>query len=226
MWTIEPSAIGRIAVPPHVPAGFAVFCTTRDYRGDITPDLARVLRERFAIDAAVAHCVQTHSANVQWSAAASAAHANCDALWTNQRGTALAIKIADCLPIALIDPANAIVANIHSGWRGAARQITARALEALEGFDPASAHAYLGPSIRVCCFEVGEEVATQFDERFIDRTHAKPHVDLIAMTMAVLRERGVAHIDDSGLCTRCEGSIFHSYRRDGGGARNLMIAAL
>jgi copper oxidase (laccase) domain-containing protein len=75
---------------------------------------------------------------------------------------------------------------------------------------------------------VGEEVAAQFEPQFIDRTHAKPHVDLPAMTAALLRERGFAagRISDSGLCTRCDGSIFHSYRRDGkGGGRNLSIVA-
>ncbi|HUP60282.1 MAG TPA: polyphenol oxidase family protein [Thermoanaerobaculia bacterium] len=226
MWKTEPSAIGRIVVPPQIPAGFAVFCTTRDHRGEIVPEvIARVLRERFAIEAAtLATCVQVHSANVV--RVNERVHRDCDALWANERGTALGIKVADCLPIAIIDPVHAIVADIHSGWRGAAQQIVAKTLDALEGFDPASSYAYLGPSIRVCCFEVGEEVAAQFDARFVESTPTKPHVDLVAMTIAILRERGVAHIFDSGLCTRCEGSIFHSYRRDGGGGRNLMIAAL
>jgi copper oxidase (laccase) domain-containing protein len=91
-----------------------------------------------------------------------------------------------------------------------------------------SAYAYLGPSIRVCCFEVGEEVASQFDEKYIDRSHAKPHVDLVAFTTDILRSRGVSamRISDSGLCTRCPDSIFHSFRREGkGGGRNLAIVA-
>jgi YfiH family protein len=229
MWSIETTSIGRVVVPPHVPESFAVFCTTLDYRGDIdSAAIAGLLRERFALENdAVATCVQIHSANVV--RASGGVHRDCDALWTNERGTALGIKIADCLPIALIDPARAIVANIHSGWRGAVQQIVVKTLDALDGFEPASSFAYLGPSIRVCCFEVGEEVAEQFDARFVERTPAKPHVDLPAMTIAILRERGFApeRIFDSGLCTRCAGSIFHSYRRDGkGGGRNLMIAAL
>jgi copper oxidase (laccase) domain-containing protein len=86
------------------------------------------------------------------------------------------------------------------------------------------AAAWLGPSIRVCCFEVGEEVAGQFDEAFIDRTHAKPHVDIAGLVAARLRARGVARVHDSALCTRCDRSIFHSYRRDGKrGGRNLAI---
>ncbi|HEY8130889.1 MAG TPA: laccase domain-containing protein, partial [Thermoanaerobaculia bacterium] len=87
---------------------------------------------------------------------------------------------------------------------------------------------FLGPSIRVCCFEVGEEVAAEFDARFIDRTLGpKSHVDIAALTIGVLRERGFAEerIVDPGLCTRCVGSIFHSYRRDKRSGRNLAIVA-
>jgi copper oxidase (laccase) domain-containing protein len=75
---------------------------------------------------------------------------------------------------------------------------------------------------------VGEEVASQFDEQFVDRSYAKPHVDVPKMTRAILLARGFAgeRVSDSELCTRCEGSIFHSYRRDGAnGRRNLQIVA-
>jgi copper oxidase (laccase) domain-containing protein len=160
--------------------------------------------------------------------------------------------VADCLPVSIIDPQNHVIANIHSGWRGAAQGITAATLGAMK-FDPPEAFAFLGPSIRVCCFEVGEEVAAQFDQRFVDRTlGAKPHVDIVALTLSVLRERGFAEerIVDSGLCTRCDGGVsrsrgpevsgystarsrdpetsrplFHSYRRDKRSGRNLAIVA-
>jgi len=141
---------------------------------------------------------------------------------------ALGIKVADCLPVSLCDPVHRVIANIHSGWRGAAQQITAATLDTLAretAFDPPSSYAYLGPSIRVCCFEVGEEVAVQFDERWIDRALGeKPHIDVVRMTEAVLRERGVGQVVDTGSCTRC-GALFHSYRRERGSGRNLAIAA-
>src|SRR5262249_47968226 len=152
----------------------------------------------------------------------------CDALFTAERGVALGIKVADCLPVSLCDPVHRVIANIHSGWRGAVQNITAEMLDTLArdtAFDPAAAWAYLGPSIRVCCFEVGEEVAVRFDERWIDRTRgAKPHVDLVRMTEELLRARGVARVIDTGFCTRCD-PRFHSYRRDKKSGRNLAIAA-
>ena len=235
MWSIESTeSLGRIAVPPHVPPGFAVFCTTRDFEGRLNGDRANVLtsvvRERFGIASSLATCTQVHGATVHRVTSDDAWREcdSCDALWSDESGVSLAIKIADCLPVSLIDPVQAVIANVHSGWRGAVQRITAAAIDASD-VEPNVAYAYLGPSIRVCCFEVGEEVASQFDTRYVDRTRAKAHVDLVAFTTDILRNRGVAdeRISDSGLCTRCDGSVFHSYRRDGtGGGRNLQVVAM
>jgi len=237
MWDIRSSTLGRILVPPHVPPGFAVFMTSIDFEGRLNHEIAKTLteliREQFGVTSALTTCTQVHSAMVrraqhqeEWRECDA-----CDALWTDESHVALGIKVADCLPVTMIDPAHRVIANVHSGWRGAVQRITAAALDSVErstAFDASQALAYLGPSIRVCCFEVGEEVAAQFDATFIDRTHAKPHVDLIAYTKSLLRERGVSdeRISDSEVCTRCEGSIFHSYRRAGaGGGRNLQLVA-
>ena len=228
---VESSVFGRIVVPEFLPRGKALFYTTADLHGWLDDDIAAQFRafikERFGFDATLATCTQVHSANVErvkhepkWRECDS-----CDALWTADRHVALGIKVADCLPVSIV--AREMIANIHSGWRGAVRQITKETIDAMP-LDPAIAFAYLGPAIRVCCFEVGEEVAVQFPEAFVDRSHAKPHVDVAAFTVSILRERGFApdRIFDSGLCTRCEGSIFHSFRRDGrNGGRNLALVA-
>jgi YfiH family protein len=230
--SIEVTSIGRIVVPPNVPRGFRVFYTTIDFDGQISEELLSVA------GAPLATCKQVHGPTVVRVDAAvlgrtaagetPAATPQCDALWTSEKNIALGIKGADCLPVSLIEPRHAIIANIHSGWRGAVRGITAAALDAVVNLDPRSSFAYLGPSIRVCCFEVGEEVAAQFDPNFVDRSRgAKPHVDIPALTVATLRRRGFPQerIVDTQLCTRCDGSIFHSYRRDRGSGRNLAIVA-
>lgn len=238
MWRIDTTSfLGRIAVPPHVPDGFAVFCTTRDFEGRLTQGIAEAIggtiREQFGIEAVLATCTQVHGKSVTRATRAKEWREcdSCDALWTSEREVALGIKVADCLPVAMVDPSHSVTANVHSGWRGAVQGITAETVDALmreTAFDPREAFAYLGPSIRVCCFEVGEEVAAQFDARYVDRTRAKAHIDLVTYTSDILRGRGIdqTRIFDSQLCTRCDGSIFHSYRRDGkGGGRNLMFVA-
>jgi YfiH family protein len=241
MWTTEQSSLGRVVVPPSVPEGFAVFYTTSDFRGRLTDEIAadvlNVLRERHGISARLATCHQVHGAHTMraprvkdWEECGS-----CDALWSDEPGTALAIKVADCLPVTLIDPKHRVIANVHAGWRGVSQKIVDAALSEVigtAGFEASSSSAYLGPSIRACCFEVGDEVVAELDrvyggiEPFVDRSREKPHVDLAGIVTQTLRDRGVAHIHDSGICTRCEGSIFHSYRRDpNGGGRNLAIVA-
>lgn len=236
-WPIEQTGIGRIVVPPSLPDGFALFYTTIDFDGrldqDAAANLMRIVRDRFGIEATLSTCVQVHGKSVvrvkrdaRWRECDS-----CDGLWSSEPGTALGIKVADCLPITIADIDRGVIANIHSGWRGAVQKIAAEAIDVV-GTVSASAQAWLGPSIRVCCFEVGDEVAGEFRasyaeaESFIDRSGVKPHIDLPALTTALLIERGFAprNIHDSRLCTRCDGSIFHSYRRERGG-RNLAIAA-
>jgi len=233
----ENTPFGRILVPRDVPPGFALFYTTRDFPGflsdDIARNLTRFIQERFGIESSLSTCTQVHGATAS-GARTSGPHTwrecdSCDALFSGAKQTALGIKVADCLPVTLIDPVHSVIANIHSGWRGAVQRITAETIVAIQRetkFDAAAAHAWLGPSIRVCCFEVGEEVAAEFDARYVDRSHAKPHVDIPRFTRDLLVEHGFAaeSIIDTELCTRCEGSIFHSYRRDGkGGGRNLAI---
>ena len=228
MWNVEDSPLGRIVVPPSLPPGFAVMATTRDYPGKIVADdLTRFIHGRFGLETSLTTCLQIHSATVvravhepSWRECDS-----CDALWSSEKGVTLGVKVADCLPVSLIDVEHGVIANVHSGWRGAVQRITVAALDAAP-LDPASTRAYLGPSIRACCFEVGEEVATQFDEGFVSRSRKKPHVDLIAFTVDLLRSRGITEVSDSEMCTRCDNSIFHSYRREGAGkGRNLVLVA-
>src|SRR4051795_13163284 len=159
MWGIEQTAIGRIAVPPSLPDGFGLFYTTIDFDGRLNGDAAarlmRIVRERFGIEAALATCTQVHGRNVL-RAQTDRECDSCDGLWSSDRGTALGIKVADCLPVTIADMEHGVIANVHSGWRGAVQKITAEAIAAI-GAGAATAQAWLGPSIRACCFEVGEE---------------------------------------------------------------------
>jgi len=235
---LEQSAIGRIVVPPSVPPGFKVFYTTIDFDGRIDDRIHEFVRP-----AELFSCHQVHGVGVRAGFSrpdrlkkVPTPEPECDALWSDQKQSALAIKVADCLAVSIIDATNSVIANIHSGWRGAVQRITEVALDAAP-LDRRQSFAFLGPSIRVCCFEVGEEVAAQFDDRFVDRTRgAKPHLDIPWLTTAILLRRGFAQerIIDTELCTRCDGGVaglatrlplFHSYRRDRKSGRTLAIVA-
>jgi len=238
--SIEPSALGRILVPEDLPPGFALFWTTADYTGKLDADSIRKIEEillAFGLDAVLSTCQQVHGSAVQRIEATRdrwCEYASCDGLWTDLSPASIGIKIADCLPLSLIDPVNRVIANVHVGWRGAVAGVVGRTLDALDGAERLSslnARAYLGPAIRRCCFEVGEEVVSELSntvediDRFVDRTRGpRPHVDLAGIAVAELQHWGIRHVFDTELCTRCDGSIFHSYRRDGEKAgRNLAI---
>jgi YfiH family protein len=92
-----------------------------------------------------------------------------DALITSQPGVLLAVQTADCVPILLADTKKRAVAAIHSGWRGTLARIAEKALGQMRaefGTDPANVVAALGPGIGRCCYEVGSEVAQQFEAKF------------------------------------------------------------
>jgi len=92
-----------------------------------------------------------------------------DALMTAETGILLTVRIADCLPVLLVDPATPAVAVVHAGWRGAVERVVEKAVGDLRRVfrsDPLQILAVLGPSIRACCYEVGEEVVAAFQGRF------------------------------------------------------------
>lgn len=236
---------GRIIVPSVPPSTGFVFWTTRDFSGSLDPGSTRTLMSTVSeIGGAASRietCRQVHGvASVEVTATEEgwSECSDCDALWTRQRGTALGIKIADCLPVTIIDPDSETVINLHAGWRGAAAGIVPKTIDAALGGNEgvgAGPGAWLGPSIRLCCFEVGEEVVEAFRathpdvDDHVDRSRSRPHLDLAGLVKESLIRSGIAEdrIWDGGLCTRCPDSLFHSYRRSGANSgRNLAVAGL
>jgi polyphenol oxidase len=136
-----------------------------------------------------------------------------DALVSNRPGVDLAIRTADCLPILVADPKRRAVAAIHAGWRGVVSEIVPMAVDRLTrefGSDPRDLLVAIGPGIGVCCFEVGPEVAAQF------QLSGRTHVDLVETTCRQLGRNGVrlGQISAARQCTACDQELFESYRRD------------
>ncbi len=97
------------------------------------------------------------------------ARARGDVLLTDEPGILLGVRTADCAPVLLADPRRRAVAAVHVGWRGALRrvaEIAAGEMGRLFGSDPADLWAAVGPSIRACCYEVGQEVVDAFSGAF------------------------------------------------------------
>ena len=157
---------------------------------------------------------QVHSTRVLRAAPAMRGE-HADGLWTDEPGLPILAMSADCLPIVLAragaaDPA---VAVLHAGWKGLLAGIVEAGVDALGG---GTLTAAIGPGIGPCCYEVGEEVATPFRERFGDDVMRESRLDLWTSAERALRAAGVEQIDRFDRCTACEPETFFSHRRDAG----------
>jgi YfiH family protein len=155
---------------------------------------------------------QVHSARVLRAVpAVRGEHA--DGLWTSEPGLPILAMTADCLPIVLARPESPGVAVLHAGWKGLLAGIVEAGVDALGG---ETLRAAIGPGIGPCCYEVGEEVAAPFRERFGDDVVRSGRLDLWTSAERALRAAGVQQVDRFDRCTACEPETFFSHRRDAG----------
>ena len=157
---------------------------------------------------------QVHSALVRRAEAASRGE-QADGLWTDEPGLPILALSADCLPLALArtDGSRPAIAVLHAGWRGLLEGIVASGAAALGDGELAAA---IGPAIGPCCYEVGEEVAAPFRQRFGDDVVRDRNLDLWTSAERALRAAGIERIHRVDRCTACEPETFFSHRRDHG----------
>lgn len=175
---------------------------------------------------------QTHTDTVrqvgkaQWGAGLFAPDLpECDALITNEPGTALVIFTADCTPVLLYDPMTGAVGAAHAGWRGTAAGIagkTAQAMVAAYGCRPENIRVAIGPNIGQCCFQTDLDVPFAMRQSYgssaddcIRPSGSKYYVNLKELNALSLKKAGVTQIEISNLCTACEPHRFWSHRKAG-----------
>ena len=142
-----------------------------------------------------------------------------DGLMTQHPDQILSILTADCLPIFfyLEDPRTAGL--VHAGWRSTAKGIARKAVSALAHLStgrPGKIHAAFGPSIRGCCYEVGEEFRDLFPSTLEER-QGRFTLDLVKENRRQLLEAGLLpdHVGSADPCSACRLDSFYSYRREG-----------
>ena len=144
-----------------------------------------------------------------------------DALVTSEEDLCLVVAVADCVPVALVG--ERAVGMVHSGWRGTLSGITGKAALSM---GEQGVKAYVGPSIRGCCYEVSSELAEGFATRFGSRVVSGRYLSLPAAIQVDLERSGVEEIHDLGLCSGCRPDLFYSHRRQGPlTGRNLAAVA-
>ncbi|MFH0877787.1 MAG: peptidoglycan editing factor PgeF [Candidatus Omnitrophota bacterium] len=149
-----------------------------------------------------------------------------DALVTCETRLPIAVLTADCLPVFLADPQRRAIAIVHAGWQGLRQKIISKTVGILAkkfSVCPEELCAVLGPAIRTCCYEVGEEFKGHFEKNISVRS-SRLFLDMPAAAVGQLCSCGIpeSRIFDSGLCTSCHDDEFYSYRRQGDSAGRSM----
>jgi polyphenol oxidase len=163
----------------------------------------------------VAHARQVHGAELWHHRTAPAPGVlvmdGLDGHHTGAAGLLLAVGIADCVPVSLVEPEARVVAIVHAGWRGTAAGIVERGVAALGAAERLEAHC--GPAICGPCYEVGPEVhAAVHPDR--EPPAGRATIDVRAAIAARLVAAGVppTRITLSTHCTRCGAGGFFSHR--------------
>jgi YfiH family protein len=204
-------------------------------------DVVRARRRRLSTAVGVAPAAplilrQVHEATVVRTASATDGVSADAAVWARGDGGSRvpSVRTADCVPILIVDRLGRFAAAVHAGWRGTARGVAQRAVEALHqaGAGPGGLVAALGPAILPCCYEVedgilGVVAAACGEDRSLSRPSGRSgrvRLDLHAANRLQLVKAGLnpGDIHAAPWCTRCREDLFFSFRRDGAAAGRQM----
>ena len=150
----------------------------------------------------------------------------CDALITRAPGIALAVMVADCIPLLL--SASTVIGAVHIGRRGLMNSVAVKAVDAMRKLGADQIHAQLGPSICGRCYEVpqelADEVVAQHPAASSLTNNLTPALDLPRALIADLVASGVTY-EASAICT-LENDEYFSYRRHNITGRNAGVVWL
>jgi YfiH family protein len=220
----------------HVPHGW----TTRQLQLRGGADVERAGWAAVAEDAGVGpdeliRLRQVHGASIHDTSVGATTLPEADIAFSARPDRAIAVQVADCVPLLIADDAGAVAAAAHAGWRGTAADVAGMSVRELGTRHSVAAgrlRAAIGPSIGPCCYEVGAELceafqnagwtATDIGAWFVERD-GRLFLDLWRVNADQLERAGVpaGHIHSSRLCTACHAEWFFSYRRDGAGTGRL-----
>ncbi|PIW63814.1 MAG: hypothetical protein COW13_01430, partial [Candidatus Omnitrophica bacterium CG12_big_fil_rev_8_21_14_0_65_50_5] len=116
-----------------------------------------------------------------------------DAAVTHLSHAPVSVRIADCQSLFVYAPDIEMIAVVHAGWKGVQQKIAQEVLRHLidaKGANPEFIKAAFGPSIRSCCYEVGDDVADVFPESLVLRD-GRTFLDLMQESRRQLKELGI-----------------------------------
>ena len=147
-----------------------------------------------------------------------------DGMVTSESRLFLGVNTADCVPLFFFDPIRNLIGVAHAGWRGTIGEIATKMVNTLceLGSKPKDILVAIGPHIGPCCYNVSEDRAKLFsqkysiDSRVVLYSALDWFIDLGQANRVQLLQEGVLpeHIDAPIVCTCCQNDIYFSYRKD------------
>jgi YfiH family protein len=209
---------------------------TLNFGGTVGDDRKRVLEnQRLALNAVgvstdnIFDVWQVHSSKVVVADAPrkpSSPHVKADAIITNKPDVALLMRFADCVPVLLFDPIEQVIGIVHAGWQGTLDGVVYHTVKVMDNrftSKPENIIACIGPSIGAHHYSVGEEVVTQVERVFKERSsmvlinqNGDKKFDLWTANRLLLEQAGVRSLESSGICTVCELENWFSHRGEFG----------
>jgi hypothetical protein len=166
-------------------------------------------------DISVIRMNQTHSNQSIFLNQFSKQYEYSDGIFSSNNQLILEVSVADCMPIFFADKNKNFFGVVHAGWKGLAEGIIENSIELLinEGFGLDSVKVLIGPSIRQDNFEVKNDVADLFDDRFSTLKDGKIFLSLQKIAMSKLSAYNIHDVMDVEECTY-NTPTYYSYRRN------------
>lgn len=170
---------------------------------------------------------QIHGTSIRWHAggAGLVIQYDLDGHATDRPGCLVAVTLADCIPVYIVDPVRRQVCLLHAGWRGTAAGILPAGLAEMRAHGSSVENMLIHCGIGICgkCYEVGSEVFVSCG--LTPPNGARGYLDLRDVLIRQARQAGVSKISTSPLCSAHGSDHFFSHRASGG-ADGRMVAYL
>ncbi len=163
---------------------------------------------------------QVHGNNIQITSDGSSELAEVDGLVTNQKSIALAVQVADCLPLLL--QSDIAVAAVHVGRKGLVNGVAINAVAAMKDLGATKITGVVGPHICQKCYEVDQEMFNEITRVHPATKSANRRLNLFA---GLAEQISDIPLENMNICT-LENPNYFSFRRGGESGRQVGVICL
>jgi YfiH family protein len=143
-----------------------------------------------------------------------------DALVTTNKNIALAVRVADCLPLLLTS--QNVVAAVHVGRRGLINQVALKAVSLMKQLGADQISGVVGPHICGECYEVDSQTYVDVCSTYPATGQKSNYLNLY---QGLEEQLGDIRLENLNLCTK-ENSEYFSHRANAEPGRQVGVISL